>query len=936
MKKIIFLCLIFLQVGALNAQSVISGLVTDGDFGGPLAFANVIVREKGQTETNLGSITDFEGRYSIVVKSEGLYQVEFSYLGYETKVISDVKVGANDEVQVNVTLNPSSNQLEEVVVTVSAKKNNEAAVLAIQKGAVTLLDGLSAQSIRKSGDGNVAAAIKRIPGVSVQGGKFVYVRGLGDRYSKTLLGGLEVPGLDPDKNTLQLDIFPTSLLDNILVNKSASAAQAADFTGGIVDVILRDFSTLPEYTASLSTSYNATNNLKDAPSLPGFSLNGLSFDSGKNDLPIPSIINLPFPESFLSPAQEKVLTDATNSFTRQMGVSRENNFLDYSIGLTASNQYRLKNDMAIGYIAALNYKYDADYYEEFFNGTVNKEPSGVEQFNSQEGELGTIQAIASGLFGLSVKTENSKHKAMALYIQSGESNAIDGVLQDFIENPYYGIANIMTHTERNILTFPISGSYKIKSKLGIDWKIAPSVVSVKDLDFRKAVFNELPNGTRLIDNASTPFPERLWRNLDETSLSGKLDVKYDFNLGENQSQIKIGAAILTKDRSFTTDRFLIAYTGPSAELNGDFNNILNPDFIWSVEKDKGSYLLGEFQPTDQYDSGSQTLGAYISGELKFSEKFKSVIGLRYEKYTTTYTGENVQREQFVDAEFIDVGDFYPSANLIYSFNENTNLRSSYSRTTARPSFKENSAAQIYDPITERFFLGNRELTPTYIDNLDVRLEKFGEGNEISALSLFYKMFTNPIEIFYWSITAPNVLIARNNEEAIVYGAEFEYRKNILNNEINRLSLNLNASLIVSELTMGETELKGRKVNEPERNISNVRGLQGQSPYIVNTGLNYNLFEKTIEVGLFYNVQGRALQVIGVGSIPDVYTEPFHSLNLNLSKGFGENKNTTVSLRVQNLLNDVIESRFDYFGNTDFLFSSLKPGVNATLRLNYKF
>jgi outer membrane receptor protein involved in Fe transport len=181
-----------------------------------------------------------------------------------------------------------------------------------------------------------------------------------------------------------------------------------------------------------------------------------------------------------------------------------------------------------------------------------------------------------------------------------------------------------------------------------------------------------------------------------------------------------------------------------------------------------------------------------------------------------------------------------------------------------------------------------------------------------------------------------VLIGRNNEEASVYGAEFEFRNNILENELKRLSININASYIISELTMSDQEYEGRKVNEPERDINRVRQLQGQSPYLINAGLSYNLFDKDLEAGAYYNVQGKALQVIGIGQFPDVYTEPFHSLNINVSKRFGEKKNTTVSLKVDNLLNDVIESRFDYFGNTEFLFSSLKPGVNTTLGVSFKF
>ena len=239
-------------------------------------------------------------------------------------------------------------------------------------------------------------------------------------------------------------------------------------------------------------------------------------------------------------------------------------------------------------------------------------------------------------------------------------------------------------------------------------------------------------------------------------------------------------------------------------------------------------------------------------------------------------------------------------------------------------------------ITERFFVGNTGLVPTYVDNFDVRWEKYGEGNEFVAVSAFYKLFSDPIEINYFDISTPNTLIARNTEEALVYGAEFEFRQNVIDNNVERLSLNLNASAIVSELTMSQAEFDARKAVTPNADIDNKRELQGQSPYLINAGLSYNLFDKDLEAGAYYNVQGKALQVIGIGQFPDVYTEPFHSLNVNVSKRFGEKKNTTVSLKVDNLLNDVIESRFDYFGNTEFLFSSLKPGVNTTLGVSFKF
>lgn len=935
MKKQFLFAVLTLFFGQLFSQSSISGVVIDGDFNEPLAFANVVVREMGQSETIAGAITDFEGRYSLIISQRGIYEVEFSYLGYETKVVKEVSIDQPGDTEVNIVLMPVANALEEVVVTTTARKNSESSVLAIQKGAVTLVDGLSAQTIKKSGDGNVATAIKRIPGVSVQGGKFVYVRGLGDRYSKTLLGGVEVPGLDPDRNTLQLDVFPTNLLDNILVSKSASADLPADFTGGLVDVLLKDFSTLPEYNVSVSTGYNTATNFQTAPALPDYSLSALSFDSGANDLPFSSIIDFPRPVNVTNAAQESLLVNSTNAFTKQMGVSRENNLMDYSIGATASNQYTLSEKSTLGFIASVNYKYDSDYYENVINRSVAVRNGIQQDFDGQEGEQGSIQAIASGLFGLALKTGNFKHKATVLVIRSGESAGFDGIIEDYIENPYSGVTNTMTHTQRDILTVPFSGAYRLSDKLAFDWKVAPSVVRVRDIDFRKTVFNVLSDGTRIIDNSASALPLRLWRDLEEYGVSARADLKYDFNLfGSEGNKLKVGAAYNSKDRDFGTDLFSIGYRGNSAELGGDYNNILRSSFIWNSTKDTGSFVIGDYQPTNQYQSQSETIGAYLSTELRLSEALKAIVGVRYEQYSVLYSGQDISGTIYRNKEFIDVQDYYPSANLIYSFSDKTNLRASYSLTTARPSFKENSAANIYDPITERFFVGNIDLVPTYIDNFDLRWEHYGEDNRFLALSAFYKRFTDPIEINYFDVTTPNTLVARNTEEATVYGVEAEVRNSIYSNEFYRLSFNANASLIVSELEMSSQELEARQSVAGTNDIDTTRELQGQSPYLVNAGISYNLFDKEFEAGLFYNVQGRALQVIGIGQFPDVYTEPFHSLNLNASKRFGQN--TTVSLKVDNLLNDVIESRFDYFGNTDYIFSSLSPGVNMTLGVSYRF
>ena len=936
MKKTL-IALILLSTNFTFSQSVITGKVIDGEFNELLPFENVLLLT-AEGENIDGTSTDFDGAFTFEVL-KGTYILEFSFVGYDSKRITDVIVGQNEEYTLTATLLPASNSLDEVIVTTTAKNNTEASVLLIQKRAVNLIDGLSAQSIQKTGDSDLASAIKRIPGVSVQDGKFVYVRGLGDRYSKTLLGGLEVPGLDPDKNTLQLDIFPTNLLDNILINKSASADLNSDFTGGVVDVILKDFSVLPEYSFSISGSYNPDMNLNDNfIGNENDAFNFLGFDNGYFDNPLSSKQEIPFPETF-NIGQSVLTRFLTQKLESTMDASRFQSFLNYSIGATASNQYNLSDTKSIGYIASLSLKRDYEYYESFFNGTVEKENINkpLEPYSEQVGEFGQVKNLGSALLGISLKTTNSKYKLNLLAIKSGESGAIKGNYKEFIENPYNGDASILTYTDRNILSLPFSSQHIFNGgNSSLDIKIAPSIARVYDKDFKKTVFEIAPNGNKLISPNTTQNPTRLWRSLKEDVISSKIQYNLDLKGEKIQGKIKFGSSFTYKQRDFETDDYRIAYRGLSSVLGGDANNILAPNFIYDLDTNQGSYIKGDFQRTNQYESSGQTFAGYISSELILSDKWKSTIGLRFENYLVKYTGENIEAIKFNNEKLIDTKDLYPSLNVIRTINDDRNLRISYSKTTARPTFKEISAAQIYDPITERYFVGNPDVNPTYINNFDLRYESYSDGNQIFAISTFYKQFIDPIEITAFDANQPSVFIVRNNEEASVYGIELEYRKDILNNDNHKLSLNLNTSVIQSIQTMSDAEYQGRLISNPDKEIDDSRELQGQSPYLINLGLVYNLFEKNIEIGSYYNVQGKTLEVVGIGNLPDVYTLPFHNLNLNISKSFGKNLDQSLTFKAENLLNSKRESEYDYYNIETSPFSIYNPGQSFSLGYSIKF
>lgn len=921
------------------SQSIITGTILDGEFSDPLPFANILLTDAVNDVSLGGSTSDFDGKYSFEVVP-GEYVLEFSFVGYGVKKITGIVVDGDGEVIVDVTLSPADNSLDEVIVTTTVRQNSEQAVLALQKKSINLMDGLSAQTIKKTGDTNLAAAIKRVPGVSIQDGKFVYVRGLGDRYSKTLLGGLEIPGLDPDKNTLQLDIFPTNLLENIIINKSASAALNADFSGGIVNIVLKDFSTLPEYTFSVSGSYNPSMNLvNNAVRNNPDGLNFFGFNNGYYDRPISAQQDIPSPEVSL-PGMAAKLIRVTELFEQQMGVVRYNTDLNYSLGGSASNQYVLDNGKTIGFIAALGFRSNTEYYKNRITGTTNKEGQGTgfTAETTQEGEEGRITKLASGLLGVSLKTEQSKYKLNFLNLRSVESNAVNAIYRDFLENPYVGVANILTHTERNIISIPFNAKHILNEGNSIiEWKIAPSYAEVLDKDFKKTVFETDEEFSFFaLSPATTQLPQRLWRTLKEKALASNIILTQELN-GEKfvEGKLKIGGSFSTKNRDFDTSNYSIDYLGRSENLNGDPNSLLAPNNIWNIEQNEGSFIVGSFQRTNQYEASSSTAAGFVSAELKFSDQWKSVIGLRFENYIVKYTGEDFE-QVYNKTELINVADLFPSLNVIHSLDEDTNIRFSYARTTARPSFKENSAARIFDPITERFFIGNPELNPSYINNIDLRYEKYGEGNQFLSFSTFFKYLADPIEVVAFDYNTANELIARNSRKATIFGVELEYRKNLINNDAKKLAFNVNASYIQSKLRMTDQEFFGRVTTEPTRNIEPDRRLQGQSPFLINTGVNYLFVEEKIDASLFYNVQGKTLEVVGVGNIPDVYTDPFHNLNLTVIKKFGENDNQTVTLKVQNILDDSRESFYDYFGEQQLPFSFYKQDRTFSLSYNIKF
>ena len=935
--KLIIVALLGIWMQSSFAQKGdLIGNVKDKEFNDVLPFANVLI--KG---TTMGTTTDFEGNYAFKL-DPGTYTVVFSFIGYETLEVGDVVINPGDVTEVNGAIGPLSNQLEEVVVSVKTQENTEASMLDVQKRSVNLLDGMSAQSFKKVGASNLVSAVKNVPGVSVQGGKYVYVRGLGDRYTKSILNGVDIPGLDPDRNTIQMDIFPTNILDNVQVVKSSTADLPADFTGGMVNIITKELPNSEEYSVSLGIQYNPNMHFNsDFLTYEGSNGDKFGYDSGKRSLPISPQQVIPTPSD-----KNPLLTVVTQQFNPEMKAKQKDSYMDTNFGFTAGNQFNVGNDKKLGYLASFSYRNQYIFYEDFENGnyrkSADKSVTELELAKGQVGDVGRNNVLLSGLAGLTLKTPKSKYKLNFMHIQNGLSTA--GYLRQEIlfADAVIVYKDNLEYTQSQISNLLLTGKHSNEDGSWVtEWKISPTYSLIDDKDIRVTPFQYEPDTDIYnISPSSAGNPSRIWRNLEEINAVGNINVQKRHSLFGKQAKLIFGGAYTFKNRNFSIDNYRIRLQGGAGqEFGGDADQLLQPDNIWTVKSGKGSYIEGNFEPANTFDASQTVAAAFISEEFQITEKLKSILGVRFEKFDLYYTGQNNFGDVVYDNEkVLDKADFFPSLNLIYGLNDETNLRMSYARTTARPSFKEASITQIFDPLSSLTFNGNIDLQPTYVDNMDIRYERFGTNTQMFAVSGFFKNFTDPIELTYF-LSATDQLQPKNLGNAIVYGAEFEVRKDFgfFGEAWEDLSFNANVSIINSELEMSEEELEARRLSLRDgEKLEDTRPLQGQSPYLVNLGMNYTNDDLGWQAGLFYNVQGETLEVVGTGDVPDVYTMPFHSLNFNLTKSFGKDQNSSINLGIKNILDDDIQSNYQSFKAEDQVFSRLSPGRGFSLGYAYKF
>jgi len=945
---ILVICMTLVSIVALGQKGFVRGTVLDGDTGEGLIGATVY-----QDGTTNGAVCDFDGNYSLSL-DPGNYSIVFQFVSYQSQTVKDVMVESDKTTSLNITLSSVTEELAEIVVTAQQIKDNEVAMLSLQKKAPNVVNGISSQAFRKIGDSDLGSAMKRVTGVSVEGGKYIYVRGLGDRYTKTTLNQMVIPGLDPDKNSVQIDIFPTPTIENVVVYKTFTPDLPGDFTGGLVDVETKNFPDEKITQISVGLEYNPDMHFQnDFVSYTGSSTDIIGFDNGLRQLPLDKNRNIPD----ISSPQGLIVGDLTSAFEPTMAAKTNTSFMNYGFNILHGNQIN-RSKATWGYNMVLNYKNETEYYANTHFGEYAKSTSPdvdeLSGFQLRQGPIGNNGVLWSVLLAGALKYEKHDFSLMILHNQNGLSQTSNRVSQDLEDNPATLLDDILTYTQRQISTGILSGRHQL-GKFNLEWRGSFSNSLIDEPDFRITRIQEIPvfdaegmqTGYRYSLNTGVGGGiNRFWRNLDEQNENFKVDLSYPYGA---KNKLKVGGMTLFKQRDFE----VIDY-GFRVKEQGNITISDNPDFffypenIWNVKSNEGTYLLARNSrienDVNSFQASSETNGAYAMVEQYLVEKFRAIFGLRAEMAKMYYSGRNQRGEILDNVKTLDELDFLPSINLVYDINDKTNFRVSYNKTLARPSFKEKSNAQIYDPISDRTTIGNLDLKQTHIDNYDLRWEYFFGNNELFSISGFYKAFTGHIERTSFQ-TAPDQLTYTNAGSSTVYGLEVEIRKNLWAN----FSAGTNFSIVKSALDMNDiivnTDAQGNTVTEKENRqiwardsekIDDNRDMVGQAPYLVNAYLNWNNKNNTLNANLSYNVQGETLSIVGSGRWPDIYTVPFHSLNFNIYRDFGSNQRSRINLRVSNILDSVRKDVYKSYGAEQRTFSEFQPGRSFALAYRYTF
>ncbi|MBP7510670.1 MAG: TonB-dependent receptor [Bacteroidia bacterium] len=892
-KILLFLVFGLIQANATTGTGKIAGKVIDKKTAEELIGVTVIVEG-----TSFGAATDFEGNFIIGNLKPGNYNLILSYVSYEKKILKGVEVKAGEVTNVNISIEASQKQLNEVVVQAEMRRENASALLLTQKKSTSISDGVSADMIKKTPDATTGDVMKRVSGTSIQDNKFAVIRGLNDRYNTAYINGAPLPSSESDRKAFSFDIIPSNMLDNMVINKSATPDLPGDFAGGLITINTKDIPEKKFTSVSVGGSYHSISTFKEGNTYNGGNTDWLGVDDGTRLVPS----DIPERGAYNSQSLEDKVNSSKkfNSDWKTQSLSALP--INYSLQLSGGNSYKVGKKDEFGFIVSASYSNSNknSYVERNqFNRPMDAiDNQIVRSYQDTITKSETLMGIMVN-FGYKIGTK-SKISFKNAYTINGEDQTIlrsgnDDYTSEqmpLVRNTYYNFS------QSKLLTSQLTGEHFLSGvKTKVKWVLNNNVIDRQVPDFRRySTFSTMmdastgqytPYAAKITSsNPDITQTGRFYSSLNEVIRSAGLDLQKPLDFATTKhlkTEAKVGAFIQGRSRDFEARAF-----APVLKLSGLARNKFlegSLDTMFAEGNYSNNFYFDEdFRAQDEYTASSSLKAGYLMLDQRVYSRLRLVYGVRFESYNQTLNSfelnSNPPLPLSVDTIF---NDWLPSLNATYELTEKVNIRASAFKSVARPEFREIAPFAFFDFNLNTVVTGKPTLTRTRINNYDLRFEYYPGESQLISASLFYKEFINPIENVYEFIGSDATQGYSSDAKATNYGIELELRKNfgfvdgwVGSKWMHNLTFTCNYAYIVSEVKLDESVSLSKYGSRP---------LQGQSPYILNTSLQYYEPKSGLSLALFANKIGRRIAYVRAknGEVPDLWENPRTVLDFSISK-----------------------------------------------------
>jgi hypothetical protein len=917
---LLFMVLIF-SLTASAQNTTLNGRVINVN-NEPVPNASVSVKEAGDKT----ALVNINGYFSMALPAGKKYDITVSCSGYNTKVVEDVEVKAGQENIITIVLEIKKQAGDVAVVRTSVKKENTAGLLNFQKNNAALSSGLSADFIRRTPDKNTGEVLKRVSGASIQDNKFVVIRGLSDRYNSALINGAQMPSSEPDKKAFSFDVIPSALIDNIVINKTATPEFTGEFAGGLVIVNTKDVPTKDIFSVGVSMGFNSQSAFKDFTSNSRSASNWFGFDNNRQ---LPGAF--PGRNAYAALGAKVGGTEAqaqasrlfnSNAFTQRSGTALPNQAYNITYGIGR----KLKNGGSFGVIAGLTYRntqllYSVDRQVADFNGTVERSFTDAQnRFSSNSGVILNL-AYTNKKTRIAFKNLLNQSFDDNYYLRTGNNN-VDNIDINFRSSFL---------NQRTLYTSQLEAEQQLTKsgiKLKLNGNFAYNNKSQPDL---RTVSYARSSGSSNPFSVIQDESGRFFSNLKDFSYGGGGAVSIPFKIKGEKQLLKAGGNTLIRIRDFSSRNFRYRQVGgPNSLLTLPFDQIFKEENI----SENGFILADETQNEDKYFGVSILNAGYLQFDNKLSDKIRIIWGVRAENFQQFLTTRRSDLKRVVVNT--EKWDFLPSLNLTYSISNKHAVRAAVYQTVARPEFREIAPFSFFDFEQNYAVSGDTSLRRSSIINADLRYEWYPKAGEGLSFGVFYKNFTDPIELRALASGSVRRYQFQNAGDAQTVGAELEVRKGLdfIGKSFENFNVFANLTVIKSDVSLKSTSAGGA-----EQNFN--RPLQGQSPYLINFGLQYAAKENKFTGSLLYNRIGQRLSLVGGKDqlIYDIYERPRDQVDLQLGMRVFK-KRGELKLTVADLLNqpyyfyENIDTKKAFTKGTDRLWNAYKPGATFTIGFTY--